>query len=79
MVLGIFLTLKWAVYPLIDPLQISKPFYVCFHAGGAVLLHALRNMAVHIKGKSGGSVAQVALDGFHVVPILEGEDSKGVS
>ena len=53
-------------------------FKIALHPGSAVLLHALRHMAVHIKGKSGGSVAQVALDSFHVVPILEGEDGKGM-
>lgn len=32
-------------------------FYICVHAGGTLLLHLLRYMAVYVKGKGCGGVA----------------------
>ena len=78
MVLGLFLALKWAFYPLIDPLQVSKPCYVRLHAGRAVLLHALGYMAVYVQSKGRRSVAEIPLNGFHIVAVLKGKNSKGV-
>ena len=35
-------------------------------------------VAVYVKGEGDGSVAQIALYGFHVVAVLQGKDGKGV-
>ena len=35
-------------------------------------------MAVNVEGKSGGSMAEIALNGFYIVPILERQNGVGV-
>ena len=55
-------------FPYIFPLQVQNVFHEVLHAGGAVLFHALGEMAVFIQGKGGGGVAHVGLHGFYIVP-----------
>jgi len=35
-------------------------------------------MSIHVQGKGSGGMSQVALDGFHIVPVLKGENGKSV-
>ncbi len=48
-------------------LQAGNGLDESIHPGCAGLLHLIGDMAVHVQGKSSGSVAQVALRGFDVV------------
>ena len=65
-------------YPLPYPLAAKRPFYVPFHPVRAVSLHLLRYMTVYVQGKGRRCVAQVALDGFCIVPVLERQHRVGV-
>ena len=66
-------------YPLPYPLAAKRPFYVPFHPVRAVSLHLLRYMTVYVQGKGRRCVAQVALDGFCIVPVLERQHRVGVA
>ena len=56
--------------------RFAIPLDVPFHTGGAILFHLLTDMAVHVQSESGGSMAEVALHGFHIIPVLEGENGE---
>ena len=53
--------------------------YKRLHAGGAVLLHLLREVAVTIQSKGGGGVAQVSLDGLNIITGADRIHSVGVA
>lgn len=60
------------VFPLIFPLQVQNAFHKTFHPGGAVLFHALCKVAVSIKSKGGGGVAEIALYGLYIISGADG-------
>ncbi len=64
--------------PLRLPLSGSKGVYICLHPGGALLPHLLGDMPIDIQSKRGGGVAEIVLNGFQIVPILEGQHRKSV-
>ena len=69
-----FLASMRAVFPLYFPLRTENSLDKALHAGGAVLLHALREVAVSVQGKARAGVAQVALYGFDIVTRSNGVD-----
>lgn len=75
----LFCCSRRGVFPYFFPLQICDPLYISLHAGGAVLLHLFADVPIHIQRKGGCGMAEVALHGFDVITVLEGEDRMGVS
>ena len=63
-----FLSSLRACFPLCFPLRTEICLYERLHAGGAVLAHALGEVAVPVQGKGRAGVAQVVLDGLDIVP-----------
>ena len=61
------------------PLAADGPFYVPFHPVRTVPLHLLRYMTVYVQGKGRRCAAQVALDGFYIVTVLERQHRKRVA
>lgn len=55
------------VFPLFFPLQVQNVFDETFHAGGAVLLHLLREVAVSVQGEGCRRVTKIALDSFYII------------
>ena len=56
---------------LILPLLAHNALNVLLHPLGALPAHLVRHMAVHIKGKGSGGVAQIPLHRLDVIPGLD--------
>ena len=54
-------------FPLNFPLQAQNVFDIPLHPGGALLLHLICNMAVHVQGEGCRCMAQIPLNGFDIV------------
>ena len=67
-----------ACFPLCFPLRTKIGLYEILHAGGAVLPHAFREVAVSVQSKGRAGVAEVALDGLDIVARPNGVDCIGV-
>ena len=69
---GAFLCSLVGCFPLYFPftawLCLRYALDILLHPGGTGLLHLIGNMAVHVQSKGSGSVAQIALHCFDVVP-----------
>jgi len=74
---GFFMPLS-GLYPSPYPLVADSALDVPLHPLSAVPLHLFGYMAVHIEDKSGGGMAQVALDSLDTVPILQRQHRKSV-
>ena len=56
------------IFPYIFPLQLHNVPDEVLHTGGAILFHAVGDMAVLVQSKSGGSVSQTGLHSLDIVP-----------
>ena len=63
------------MFPYVFPLQPRNALNVALHTVGAVLFHPVGDMTVDIQGERCRGMTQIPLHGFHIVPILEGQDS----
>lgn len=68
MVPGFFFCFFAGEYPLIYPLQVQNVLDIGFHTRGALPLHLVGDVSVYVQGKGRGGVAQIALDGFYIIP-----------
>lgn len=67
-----------ACFPLCFPLRAKIGLYEILHAGGAVLPHALREVAVSVQSKGRAGVAEVALDSLDIITGPNSVDCIGV-
>ncbi len=65
-------------FPLCFPLLAQNVLDVTLHAAGALLFHLVSDVPVHVQGKGGGGVAEIALHRLDIVPGTDGGHGVGV-
>lgn len=68
------------IFPFISPLsQLQHVLDEALHPGGAILPHAVREVAVLVQSKGGGGVSQIALDGLYIITRSDSVHRVGVA